>query len=133
VGRYHGKKGRIYMAVASGGTAEPLPNTVAWSVSFATDKADTTAQGDTNKSSVAGLPDASGDFSGFHDDAAPQTYTAATDGVARKTYIYPTTDNLTRYWFGTALFDFKVDSSAGDATKFSGTWAAAGPIIPVGF
>lgn len=126
--RFHGKKGRIYIAIASGGTAEPLPNTVSWSANFATDKVETTSQGDTSKNYVAGLPDAQGDFAGFMDDTSSMTYTAAVDGVARKFYLYPQFDVTSRYWFGTVLPDFKVDSAVNDATKISGAWAAATPI-----
>jgi hypothetical protein len=91
VARIHGRNGRVYMALAPFGTAEPLNFQAKWSISFATDKAEVTALGDSNKVYVAGLPDASGDFSGFYDDGTVQTYTAATDGVARKFYLYPST------------------------------------------
>ena len=47
--------------------------------------------GDQNLIRVAGLPDASGDFSGFYDTVTAQTYTAATDGLPRNFYLYPST------------------------------------------
>lgn len=131
--RRHGRNGRIYIALNSGGTAEPLNFAAKWSINFATDKQDVTAMGDTNKIYVAGLPDAMGEFSGFYDDATAQTYTAATDGVARKFYLYPDLTNTPgQYFFGTVLPDFKVDSDVGGAIAMSASWSAASAIAKVG-
>ena len=57
---------------------------------------------------------------------------ACRDGVARKFYLYPTTNNTGRYWYGLGFFDFGFTSAVADAAKFTGTWAAAGPITPIG-
>ncbi|MGH6690906.1 MAG: hypothetical protein ACREF4_09540 [Gammaproteobacteria bacterium] len=130
--RIHGRNGRIYMAVASGGTASPLPFFASWTISFATEKAEVTAFGDTNKVYVAGLPDASGEFSGFYDDATAQTYTAAADGVARAFYLYPDTTSVVKYFWGTILPDFNVDGAVDGAVAVSATWNAASAIAKVG-
>lgn len=131
--RRHGRNGRIYMALASGGTAEPLNFQAQWSINFTVDKAEVTALGDSNKIYVAGLPDASGSFSGFYDDATVQTYTAATDGIARKFYLYPDlTNSPGQYWFGTILPDFSVDGAVGGPVAVSANWNAATSIIKVG-
>ena len=82
MGRIAGRNGRVYMGLASGGTAEPIAFLKTWSINFSVDKFDVTAFGDGNKVYVGGLPDASGEFDGFYDDATVQTYTAAVDGVA---------------------------------------------------
>jgi hypothetical protein len=130
--RIHGRRGRVYLEIASGGSAEPLPFFANWSINFAVDKADVTAMGDTNKIYVAGLPDASGQFSGFYDDATAQTYTAATDGLARKFYLYPSTLTNSQYFWGTILPDMSIDSSVSDAVKVSSSWSAASAISKVG-
>lgn len=130
--RIHGRNGRVYMNIASGGTAEPIAFLSSWSISFQTDKADVTAFGDGNKVYVAGLPDASGEFSGFYDDATAQTYTAATDGVARKFYLYPSTLTNGQYWWGTVLPDFSVNAAVGGAAEISSSWNAASGISKVG-
>lgn len=131
--RVHGRSGALYVGLASGSaTPQPLVNLSTWSLDAATDKTDVTAMGDTNKTYVSGLPDASGSFGGFYDDAANQHYTAASDGVARKFYLYPDTRTPTRYWFGTAIFDYSASGGVGDAVGVSGNWAAASSIIPVG-
>lgn len=132
MGRLHGRKGRVYIGIASGGTAEPLPFTAKWSIDFATDDDEVTALGDDNKVYVSGLPDASGDFSGFYDDATAQTYTAATDGVARKFYLYPSTSDTAKYFWGTVLADFKAEGGVGESVKQSGNWKAASTIAKVG-
>lgn len=132
--RIHGRRGRLYVGIASDtASAEALPFTAQWSIEFSTDNVEVTANGDTNKVYVAGLPDASGSFSGFYDDATAQTYTAASDGLARRFYLYPTTPSASGpYWFGTALFDFKAESDVNDAVKVSGDWQAASTIAKVG-
>lgn len=130
--RIHGRNGRIYMAIASGGTASPLPFFANWSINFSTDKVEVTAMGDSNKVYVAGLPDASGEFSGFYDDATAQTYTAATDGVARAWYLYPSTLNTGQYFWGTVLPDFNVSGGVGGAVEVTASWNAASTIAKVG-
>lgn len=132
MGRLHGRNGRIYMALTSGGTAQPLNFQAKWSISFATDKSEVTAMGDSNKVYVAGLPDASGDFSGFYDDATVQTYTAATDGVARAFYLYPSTLNTAQYFFGTILPDIKIDGDVGGPVAVAASWNAASTVSKVG-
>lgn len=126
--RTAGRFGRLYVAIASGGEAELLPFVANWSIAAATDRYDVTALGDDNKTYVAGLPDASGDFDGFLDVATAQTYTAAADGVARKFYLYPSTATATTYWFGTAFFDFSAAESVSGPATFSGSWSAATPV-----
>jgi hypothetical protein len=120
------------MNLTSGGTAEPVAFLNSWSISAQTDKADVTAFGDANKVYVAGLPDSSGEFSGFYDDATAQTYTAAVDGIARKFYLYPSRLNNTQYWWGTILPDFSVNAGVGGAAEISASWNAASAISKVG-
>lgn len=130
MGRLAGRNGRVYMALTSGGTAEPVAFQASWSINFTTNKIDVTAMGDPNKIYVGGLPDASGQFAGFYDDSTVQTYTAATDGVARKFYLYPTISG-SQYFFGTILPDMTIDSSVDGAIAVSASWAAASTINKV--
>lgn len=130
--RIHGRNGRLYANLTSGGTAEPVTFLESWSITFTTDRADVTSQGDTGMVYVAGLPDVQGNYSGFYDTETVQFYTAATDGVARKFYLYPTTASTGQYWFGTALFDFNVEEGVAGAATVNGTWAAASVVAKVG-
>ena len=132
IARINGRRGRIYIGIASGAAASPLPFQASWSISFATDKNEVTSFDDNNKVYVSGLPDASGEFSGFFDDSTAQTYTAATDGIARNFYLYPSLLNTGTYFFGTVLPDFKLDGDVGDAVKVSASWNAASQVSKVG-
>lgn len=124
--RFAGRNGRVYVALTSGGSASPMPLIAKWSYKAATDRFEATVMGDPNKIYVSGLPDASGDFSGFMDNATAQTYTAAVDGLARNMYIYPDVTNTpTLYFYGQGLLDFNVDGDVGGVVGLSSTWSAA--------
>jgi hypothetical protein len=130
--RIAGRRGRVYVAVASGGTPAPLPFVATWTLQESTDKIEVTALEDTTKTYVGGLPDAQGQFAGFYDSATAQTYTAASDGVARGFYLYPDLTQTGTYWWGTVLPDFSIDGDVAGAVKMSASWAAATPIQKVG-
>lgn len=131
--RYHGRKGRLYMGLASDtATAEPVTFIKSWKIDAKTDMVDVTALGDDNKVVVAGLPDVSGSYAGFWDNATPQMFTAATDGLARKFYLYETLDVPGVYFFGTAFFDTSIDGAVDGAVNISGNWAAASRVARVG-
>lgn len=127
-----GRKGRLYAdtSVAANGSAKPIANLNSWSISQATDRTEVTSFGDTTKTYIAGLRDASGDFGGYHDTDG-ELYNA-TDGEARKFYLYETTDTTTKYWYGTATFDITTNGTVGGAVEVSGSWAASSSVTRVG-
>lgn len=128
--RHHGRNGRVYVGVTSGAAASACAFQASWSLNKTTDKQDVTAFGDSNKSYVAGLPDASGDFSGFWDDSTAQTYQAAGDGQNRNFYLYPDISNSPNvYFFGQILVDWSTDAAIAGPVNFKATWNAAGPIL----
>lgn len=130
--RVHGRRGRIYLGIADdSATAEPLPFQANWSINFTTDKVDVTCFEDSNKVYVAGLADASGEFSGFYDDASAQTYTAANDGLPRKFYLYPNRSSAGTYFFGTILPDMSISSGVDGAVTVSSSWMPASTISKV--
>lgn len=129
----------VYLALLAGGTAQPLAYISDWTVNFAVAKVDVTALGDTNLVWVAGLPDATGDFTGFMDTATSQTYAASVDGQPRNFYLYPTllavnggpgnaTVSVGQYFFGTILPDFSVAGGVAAAVTFKSTWNAASQV-----
>lgn len=131
--RYHGRKGRLYLGLASDtAAAEPVAFLRSWSISFTTDRVDVTAFGDNNRVYVAGLPDASGDYAGFWDNETVQMYTAATDGLARKFYLYRSTNAAGSYYYGTAFFDFGESGAVDAAVEITGSFQAASDILRVG-
>lgn len=130
--RIHGRKGRMYVGMASAAAdASPVAYLSSWSINFDTDDVDVTAFGDENKTWESGLPDVGGDFAGFYDTESSQLYTAATDGASRKFYLYPTTDDTSKYYFGTGKFDMKVTTPVAGAVTVSGNWKAASKVTKV--
>lgn len=133
MGRIHGRNGMVYVALTSGAAATPLAYVSDWTVNFTVAKVDVTALGDTNLVWVAGLPDASGDFTGFMDTATSQTYSAAVDGQPRNFYLYPSLlgvqgANPGQYFFGTILPDYSVSGGVAAAVTFKSTWNAASQV-----
>lgn len=127
--RIHGRNGIAYVSINAGAAASPVAFLSDWSVNFVVNKVDVTAMGDQNLIYVAGLPDASGDFSGFYDDVTSQTYVSATDGIARNFYLYPNlTADPVQYFFGTILPDFAVTGGVAAAVAIKSTWNAASRI-----
>lgn len=105
-----------------------------WSINYTVAKVDVTCMGDPNLIWVAGLPDASGDFSGFYDTGTAQTYISATDGQPRNFYLYPSTLGTQgsapgQYFFGQILPDFSLAGGVASAVSLKSTWNAATPII----
>lgn len=101
-----------------------------WTINFSVNKVDVTAMLDQNLIWVAGLPDCNGDFSGFYDTATAQTYVAATDGLPRNFYLYPSTIGVQgsspgQYFFGTILPDYSLTGGVSAAVALKSTWAAA--------
>jgi hypothetical protein len=130
--RRHGRNSRLYVDLSGAGSAAPVPFLSGVDLSFVTDQQDVTAFGDTTKVYVAGLPDASGSYSGWYDDGTDQLFTAALDGVARKTYFYPDISNAAgEYFFGTAFFDFATSTGVADALSISGSITAASSFAKV--
>lgn len=133
--RFHGRNGQFYLGQApwtgSGQppAASPVANLTDWTLNKTTDKVDVTAMGDSNKTYVAGLPDASGDISGWYDSVTPQTYAATTDGLPRSFYLYEDAVNQpTSYWFGVILPDMSIAGGVSAAVSIKSTWSAAGPV-----
>lgn len=130
--RIAGRNGALFAGITSGGTAEPIAYLTQWTLDASSDRTDVTAFGDTAKAYVQGLPDAQGTFSGWYDSASAQLYTAAVDGVARKTYLYPDRTTPSVYFFGTCFYDFSIDTSVDGAVSISGSWASATSMSKVG-
>lgn len=131
--RLHGRKGRLYVQLQTAdANAQPLTYQNKWTLSSATDTVEGTTFEDDNKTHFAGLPDASGTFAGFLDDATTQTYAASRDGQARKFYLYPSILDNTKYFFGTAIFDFSTGGGTAEMVSASGSWKAASNIQRVG-
>lgn len=131
--RIHGRNGIVYLGVNPSDAASPMAFLSDWSINFSVAKVDVTCMGDTNLIWVAGLPDASGDFSGFFDTATAQTYIAAQDGQPRNFYLYPSTlgsqgANPGQYFFGQILPDYSLSGGVSAAVSLKSSWNASSKI-----
>jgi hypothetical protein len=99
---------------------------VDWSLDMKADRADATAMGDGNKRTVQGLPDISGSLSAIWDDEDDNLYDGSQSDDGVKIYLYPSSLNLTKYWYGPAWVDFSITVGVGDAVKLSGSFGANG-------
>lgn len=124
--RYHGRKGRVMLSTSGSDEAVAVIGLNAWSLSMATDKVEVTAFGDPNKVFVQGLPEVSGELSGFFDDTEDRLYLASRSADAVKMYLYPSEDCLTKYFYGTAWVDFSINTGVSEAVQISGSFSAAG-------
>jgi hypothetical protein len=118
--RYHGKTGSVKI----GGTLVASLNK--WTLNAATDKADVTSFGDTNKQYVVGLKDVKGSIGGFFDDSDDALFDAADGGVPVQLDLAPVTSLSTLHWSGPAYLDASIDVPANGAIAVSGDFVAAG-------
>lgn len=132
MGRIAGRRGQLYVDLTGSGSASPVPFLKKYTFNSTQATIDVTAFGDTTKVYVADLPDASGTYDGFYDTATPQLYTAATDSLARKTYLYPDNSIPGTYFYGTATFDMVLDVDVAGAAAISGSFKAFTPFAKVG-
>lgn len=124
--RYHGKKGRVMMSTGAGSEAVAVLSLNSWSLDMSVDRVEVTAFGDTNKVYVQGLPDTSGQLSGFWDDESDALYQASQSPDGVKMYLYPSTDAMSKYFYGLAFVDFSINTGVSEAVTISGSFAAAG-------
>lgn len=130
--RISGRRGALYVDLSGSGSASPVPYLKKYTFSSTVATIDVTAMGDTTKVYVADLPDAQGTYDGFYDTATSQLYAAASDGIARKTYLYPDTSIPATYLYGTATYDMNLDVDVAGAVAISGSFKAATSFTKVG-
>lgn len=124
--RYHGKKGSVSM----GTPAVLVASLNKWTLNAATDKADCTAFGDTNKQYVVGLKDIKGSIGGWLDDTEDALFAAADLDTPVDLELAPvSTLATTLNWKGPAYVDASIDVPANGAISISGDFVAAGDWI----
>ena len=123
--RLHGRNGLVYLSVHNGDAATLLAYLNSWTISFTHDLIETTTFADTQRVYVAGMPDSSGSFTGFMDDATSQTYLAAVDGLPRSMFLYPDSQDMSRYFSGTVLPDLAVSAAVAGSAGITVNWVPA--------
>lgn len=124
--RYHGRKGVVYMSTSGSGTAVNVISLNSWELNMATDKVETTAFGDANKTYVQGLKDISGTINGFWDSADDTMFDASESADGVKMYLYPSADAATIYFYGPAWIDASISVGVGAAITVSCNFSANG-------
>jgi hypothetical protein len=131
--RIAGRRGALYVGLANDtAAASPVPYMKKYTFAATVATIDVTAFGDTTKVYVADLPDAQGTYDGFYDTATSQLYACATDGLARRTYLYPDNSIPGTYFYGTATYDMNLDVDVAGAVAISGSFKAFTPFVKVG-
>jgi len=139
--RTSGRRGYLIVDTAATPAAEGAATTAAevlyiadYTVDQSQDQIDVSAFGDTTKTYIRGLADASGSMSGFLDDDSLAIYELS-DGEARSFYLYIDSDAKSPcglagkgYWYGRGTFDVSTNAGVNGAVELSLNWAAASSI-----
>ena len=124
--KYHGKKGLVYLSTTGSGNAASVGALNAWTYDRSVDTVETTSFGDANKTYVQGLPDSRGTFGGFYDDTITSVFTGAGSSDGVKVYLYPSSDALTKYFYGPAWTSYSVATGISQAVTIGGNFVANG-------
>lgn len=126
--RSAGRFGAVYMSTTGSGAAINVTQ-AAWSANFTTEKIDVTSFRDANKRQVVGLPDASGDFSGFWETGETTLFAASRSADGVKAYFYPNITSFPNsYVYGPVWVDFSINVTVSGAVEVSGSWVANGDV-----
>ncbi len=125
MGTSHGKEGKVKLGT------DTVAETTKWSLTQTVPVADTTAQGDTAATHIAGIPNWSGSVEALYDPADTNGQAALTIGASVSLKLYPDGDASGKTeQSGTAtVTSIQQDSDVGDANKivfsFQGNGALA--------
>lgn len=124
--RYHGKGGVVYMSTSGSGTAVNVASLTEWTLNMATDKVETTAFGDANKTYVQGLRDIQGTITGFWEDSQDALFDASESADGVKVYLYPASNASSVYFYGPAWVDASINVGVNGAVSLSANFSANG-------
>lgn len=133
--KYHGRGGALLLAAANAGSAQSVANLTQWSLSIDMDTAEVTSLGDSFKSYVAGMKNATASINGYFADDADIAFDAFDQAQSSGTvaaYLYPAGTSVNKYWYGqvwpTAV---SVDDSVGGAVTFTANLVFNGGVTRV--
>src|SRR5262245_39932459 len=131
----HGRDGLVKWdpTGAGGATAVPVISISGFTLSMSTEKVPVTCFQDTNRVYVPGLPDISGDLSGFYNSQDLSLFEASQMVTPGFLSLIPHSSEGTAgppvvpYAFeGKAYMDAELDTNVEGAPALSGSWVAAG-------
>lgn len=130
---YHAKDARVYIAPDGTTAASLLDGASEWTLDMATDTVEVTAFGDVNKTYVQGLPDISGQITGFLKDTEDKWFKAQRSTSPVRVYLYWSAQMTGKYAYGTAWISVSMSNSISSANEISANMVAGGPWTVVGY
>lgn len=133
--KYHGRNGALLLGASNGGAATTVANLTQWSISIDMDSAEVSSLGDTFKSYVAGLKNATASLSGYFADDQDVVFDAfdqAQSGGTVSAYLYPAGTSVNKYFYGAVWpTQVSIDDSVGGAVTFSASLTFNGGVTRV--
>jgi hypothetical protein len=123
---HHGNKGVLYMSTSRAGAMKPVALISEWTLDMASDKVETTALGDRNKTYCQGLRDTKGSLTGFWNSLDDAMFAAAESGDGIMLGIYPSELDPATYFVGPAWLDVNIKGGVASAVSLEGTFSANG-------
>jgi hypothetical protein len=121
----HGKDSILCVSTTKTGTAQPVCLITDWSLNRESDKVETTALGDPNKTYVKGLDDVKGTFTGQWDSTDDTLFEAAESEDGVQIEIWPNKNSAVCFK-GPAWLDVSIKGGAGAAVTIDGNFSANG-------
>jgi len=129
--RIAGRHARLKLGTNDVATPAVIAGVKSWGWDATADQIDATAQGDTTKVYVLGLPGATGDFELYLEEgqaALTLIMAAATDGLPRTIELIPNIHEPTLGYEGTVTISGALKTDVGGVVTVSGKWQAATPL-----
>jgi hypothetical protein len=121
----HGKGGVLYVSETRNGVTKPVCLITEYTLDRTSDKVETTALGDKNKTYVKGLDDVKGTFTGSWDSTDDTLFSAAESPDGVQIEIYPNLDSPACFK-GPAWLDVSLKSGVSAAVSIDGNFSANG-------
>lgn len=128
----HGKDGQVLYdpsgSITSPSDLAAIAHIMSFKISLKTDKVPVTCLGDNNKVYVPGLPDISGQFSGFYaaDELTLITASQSTTPGLLKLIPHGQNGEDDTFFLGLAYLDADIDTGVDGAPKMSSSFVAGG-------
>jgi hypothetical protein len=126
---FNGQNQRLWVASTASGQATPAAHVKEFEINTSFDAIEVTSFGDANKVYLAGVPDASGSFSGYTDSDSNNSLTGAVSQEARRFYFYIDFANApSKFFSGFGIFSSTHSFSRDGAAEVSGSWNATSTV-----
>jgi hypothetical protein len=127
--RQHGYKGDVMIDPLGTTTYATVASIKSWTGDFTRARVDVTCFNDVTLTTLPGLPDAKGTFTGIWDPLTTptQVFVIAFGDVAVGLKLVPSKLTATTFFSGLAYLDASINVAVDGAITIAGNWSAAGP------